>query len=494
MAEEKKAVEKGPGAGFSEADRAKARAWFKKAADCRERREYDYAIECYITGLGFWPEAVEEGHMPLHSLAVQRLQAGGKKPSMMESLKRSPLGRNPTQCMLNAEYLLAKDPHNASHLDALLKNANKAGLTRTVRWVTPLVFESLKRDKKPNKARFKAFRDALTESADRADQQGDAATACDLLEQAVASLEFLLSRMPGEEDLRQEQRDLSGKLAIVKGKYQEADSFRESLRDAEAQKILHDGERGRQAVESFEALVAAARKNYEEDPTDPRRVNALVQVLTRPETKPLEDEAIAVLMKAYTESRNYHFKQRADDIRLRQLRRQTRELAEQARASRSPEDEQQLRLAQMEELQTQLEIYRERVANYPTDLRLKYHFGKVLFNAGQFDEAIPVLQAAQDDPRSRADCQLMMGRAFLEKGNAAQAADVLKELLSTYELTDDLSKAAMYWLGRACHAAGRIEDARAAFGKLLRIDYNYAEGDARRRLDELNKRTGTSEE
>ena len=66
---------------FSEADKKKARLWFNKAEDCRDRREYDYAIECYITGLGFWPEAVEEGHMPLRFLAMQRQQAGGKKPA-----------------------------------------------------------------------------------------------------------------------------------------------------------------------------------------------------------------------------------------------------------------------------------------------------------------------------------------------------------------------------------------------------------------------------
>ena len=29
---------------FSDADKTRARQWFRKAADCRERREYDYAV------------------------------------------------------------------------------------------------------------------------------------------------------------------------------------------------------------------------------------------------------------------------------------------------------------------------------------------------------------------------------------------------------------------------------------------------------------------
>jgi tetratricopeptide (TPR) repeat protein len=142
----------------------------------------------------------------------------------------------------------------------------------------------------------------------------------------------------------------------------------------------------------------------------------------------------------------------------------------------------------MEESQTQLEVYRERVAKYPTDLRLKFLLGRVLFQAREFDEAIPILQAAQDDPRSRYQCRLMMGRAFLEKENYAQAVDVLKELLGAYELTDELSKEATYWLARAQEAGQQLEEAKATYRNLLRQDYNYAGGDARQRLEELNKR------
>jgi TolA-binding protein len=470
---------------FSEADKKKARAWFAKAADCRERRDYDYAIECYITGLTAWPEAVDEGHMPLSSLAVQRRQAGGSKPGMMEGLKRPMIGRNAKQCMLNAEYLLAKDPNSSSYLDGLLKNANKAGLLQTVKWITPAVFDSLRKDKKPNKGRFRAFRDILIEAAEKAEAQGDAPLACWLLEQAVNSVEYVLARLPGDEDLRNEQRDLAGRLAILKGKYQEAESFRESLHDADKQKVLHDTERLKQGEETYESLVAAARREYEANPGVPAKIFALVDVLARRETREAEAEAVKLLMDAHARSSNYNFKQKADDIRLRQLQRQARLLGQRANASGSAEDQQQYRLASMERSQVQLEVFRERVAQYPTDLRLKYLLGRALYEAREFDEAIPMLQAAQTDPRSRHQCQFLMGRAFFEKGSYAQAAAVLTELRDAYELTDDLSKDIMYWLARSLEADGRTEEARATYGRLLRQDYNYAQGDARKRLEAL---------
>ena len=147
----------------SEKDKAKARRWFEKARQERERRNYDYAIECYLTGLEFWPDAVEEGHKPLYSLAIQRQQSGGKKPGRLEALKRSTSGKDPIKAMLNAEYLLAKDPSNASYLDALFKNAAKAQLFDTFRWITPLVADSLRKDEKPNMSRFKMFRALLVD-------------------------------------------------------------------------------------------------------------------------------------------------------------------------------------------------------------------------------------------------------------------------------------------------------------------------------------------
>ena len=210
-----------------------------------------------------------------------------------------------------------------------------------------------------------------------------------------------------------------------------------------------------------------------------------MELLTRTERKKEEDEAVSLLMGAFEKARNYSLKLRADDIRLRQLARQAEVLEAQARQSGSEADQQQARLAAMEHRQVAIDVYRERVTEYPTDLRLKYRLGSVLFDAGEYDEAIPMLQAAQADPRSRVRGQLLMGRAFFEKGNHREAAEVLSDALKTYELTDDTSKQLLYWLGRASEAAGNTDEAKAAYGKLLRQDYNFLDGDARKRLDSL---------
>ena len=471
----------------SELDKKKARAWFKKAADLRERQNYDYAIESYVTGLGFWPDAIEEGYLPLWSLAVQRRQAGGKKPGMMETMKRSTSGKDHKQAMLNAIYLYSKDPTSDSYLDALLKNATKGRYVEVVKWAADKVLDSLRKEKKPSASRSRTYRESLIETAQFADDAGDPKTAVHCLDRAVQSVELLIARNPTEMSLKDLQRDLSGRLTISKGKYADGGDFRDSLQDGDAQRLLHDGERGKQGEETLQNLIDGTRTAWEAEPHMPLRINAYVDALLKTEQEPHELEAIRVLEQVAAEMSNYNFKMRADEVRLRQLGRASRAARQAAQASSDDGDKQQYRLVLMDEYQTRRDVYAERVQKYPTDLRMKYKYGEILFALQQYDEAIPVLQAAQGDPRSRTKCQKLIGQAFEAKGDHAQAADVLREALANHDREgDDTAKELLYNLGIALEGKGDIDEAIATYGKLLRMDYNYAGGDARRRLEALN--------
>lgn len=470
----------------SDADKSAARQWFKKASDCRQKREYDYAIECFLTGLNYWPDAVEEGHMPLRSLALQRAQAGGKKPSMMDALKKPMSAKDGKQAFLNSVWLLSWGPAEFSYAEGMLKNAAKLGLFEAVKFAAPIVLDTLKKETKPSASKFRTFREILIDCAHRAEQAGSTALVIWFYETAVASVEWLRARMPNDEELRQAQRDLSSRLTIMRGKYAENQNFRESIQDADQQKLLHDADRVKQGDQTLDALISAARKEVEANPTVPGKINALVDALLRRERPEEENEAIAILMKSYLSQNNYSFKSRADDIRLRQLTRRTRETLEQARTTGSDHDKQQARLAAMEQLEFELSMYKNRCENYPTDLRLKFKYGQALFKARRYDDAIPVLQQAQADPRSRVRCELLIGRCFLEKNTSQQAIEILKEALDGHETSgDEMHKELLWYLGQAYEAAGNFPEATTIYNKLLRLDYNYADGETRRRMEAL---------
>ena len=463
------------GPGFSEADIERARKWFQKGQELAAKKSFDYAIESYISGLAFWPEAVEEGHMPCRAAALFR---GPQKVSFSHSIMALRKSRDPKKAMLDAEMQLSKDPHNIGHMEAMFKNAAKASFEQTMLWIGEILADAADREEKPGLDRFATMRKLYEEMGDR-HVNTNPAMAIAAYERAVRALSRMLTLKPQDMAISTDLRDVAGKLTILKGKYSTADSFRESQHDSEAQRELHDKDRAFQTDERVEELIAAAEKRLEEDPNDRNRINELVNLLSRRENEKDEVRAIGMLVKAYKTSNDYRFKMRADDIRMAQLRRQ-------ARQNVADGDRHAVQHHLREQLRFELGVFKERTRQYPTDLRVRYQYGLRLFKAGRHDEAIPVLQEARNDPKIRSTCNLYIGRCFFEKGYHAQAIDILKEAARTHEPPDDdLGKDLLYRLGRAHEAAGQKEEALKIYGQIIQWDYNYRNGEVRKRIDDL---------
>lgn len=477
---------------FSNAEIKKARAWFENAESSRHKQSYDYAVESYVTGLGFWPEAVEEGLGPFKAAAIQRMQAGGKKPGMMETMRLSVTGKDAKKALHNALTLFGKDPTNPTYMDAVLANALKCGYLEMVKWIASWVLDSIRREKKKTD-RLSKLVDRLVEAGETAAYWNDHGRATAFYEDAVRVLEYGMARSAGDAALKDQHRDVAGKLTISKGKYATGDSFRDSIQDAESQQLLHDEGRSRQSASTGEAVVSAAREAHQANPDDAAALTRYIDLLSKHEDDDHENEAIEVLERLGSERNNYGLQVRADDLRMRQLRRH-RGAAEAAyRKQRSPETKQAYITVAKAHLKTELRVFKERARRYPTDMRIKYKYGQSLFTAKRYDDAIPILQEAQNEPRHRTDALLLIGRAFHESGAFSQAREVLREVLSQEQvLSEGHRKEIMYRLALALEANGEVELAKDEYGKLLRMDYNYAGGDARKRLDALNARTTAS--
>lgn len=458
-----------------------ARRCFQRGQELAQRKDYDYAIQMYINGLGFWPEAVEEGHKPCRAAALFR---GRQKVSFSEQMRFRIAGGDPVKALLAAESLLAKDPHNIAYMEAMLKAAVKGRLYATAMWIGEILADAADREPKPNPAHYVLLREAYEEIGDRCEDT-DLTLSIAATDRAVAALGRLKALNPTDMAISTDHRDVAGKLTIRKGKFQTAASFADSVDDAQSQRDLHDRDRVIQAEERLDELIAKARGDYEAEPNSLHAVNALVDLLCRRERSDEEAQAVAILLKAYEQSKNYRYKLRADDIRIRQHNRAVR-------AAEESGDREAILKARTERLRFELGVYRERIREYPTDLRMRHQYGIRLFKAGRYDDAIPVLQEARADPKNRFDCSLHVGRCFYEKGYYAQAIDTFRDALAGYEIPDDkLGKELHYWLGRACEADGRIEDALKVYGQLIQWDYNYRNGDVRKRIDDLKGRQKT---
>jgi len=463
-------------------DKARARPWFAKAKKLVDDRNYDYAIKCYLDALAVWPEAVEEGHQLLRACSAARMATGGKKPGLTDGVKHSMTHKDPLTAMLNAEWLLAHDPTNVTYMEGLFKNANKARCDDTAMWIGPILRNAAEQEKKPGPKRFALLKETYEELGDRAQARGEVDLAVEAYTRALEAITIQARIDPKDSSLPNIRRDLSTKLTILKGKYQTAESFTESVRDREGQAEIHDRDRMVQTSSRLAELIASAERDLAEHPGVPAKVLAVAELLCREEHEPNELRAIGLLVEHYKSSGEYRYKQQADDIRMRQLLRQFRQVRESG-------DRDAIRETRTEQLRFELKVYAERMQQYPTDQRMRFEYARRLFEGGRFDDAIPLLQIARADARNRSRCDLYLGRCFFEKGYHRQAADTLSRALAASETTDDQhAKALRYWLGRAQEAGGQAVEALQSYGQLLLMDYNYR--DVRARMDALSPRQG----
>jgi tetratricopeptide (TPR) repeat protein len=472
----KKPDEIAPKPTFSDEDIRKAREWFSRGQDMAGKKNYDYAVECYLQGLGFWPDAVEEGHKPCHAAALFR---GPRKVGFTDSMKVKS-ARDPKTAMLLAEAMLCKMARDVNYMEAVFRHAAKARFEATVLWIGEMLNDAAMREEKTNIARFELLTDIYEQLGD-ANTDSDPKLAITFLDRAVESLSKMRALKPQEMSLSMHLRDVAGKLTILKGKYSSANSFQDSIKDTEAQKEIHDHDRLVQSDERLDGLIANARAACEAEPGDRKSIMDLVELLCRREGEREEKEAISILVRAFKESNEYSFRMRAEDIRIRQLNRKRRELE-------SAGDKAAIEKHKKEQLKFELDVFKSRIRHYPTDMRLRYRYGELLFKAGLYDEAIPTLQEARNDPKYRHQCSLYIGRCFYKKTYHSQAADVFKEAIANYEIPDDATgKELHYWLGRTYEADGQIPDALKTYGQLIQWDYNYR--DVRKRIDELKSRS-----
>ncbi len=461
----------------SAADKAKADKWFQRGKELGGKRQFEYAIEYYVNGLEFWPDAVEEGCKPLHGCAVARRQTGGKKAGLKDTMTHSMTDKDARKALFNSFWLFGRDPENLSYIEGILNSASRLHADDTARWAAGVFQKALESAPKVSAKQLQSLATLLEELGDRAAERAEAAFAVEVYRSGVEVLDYWRRRFPKDDSVESAVKNLSTKMTILKGKYKDGEGYRDSVVDTEEQMEMHDEQRSVQSDDRVEQLVASAEAEFKKNPDNKSALRKYIDLLTRREQDEDEERAIEVLHAEFKRTDDYGWKSLADDIRMKQLGRAVR-LATKAG------DAGKLKEQRISKLRFELAVYKERGERYPTDNRIRFEYGVRNFQASRFDEAIPLFQAARSDPKNRAACGMYLGRCFFRKGYHDQAIAALEEAIETHTLNDDdVAKTMLYWLGRAQQASGEAAAAKKTYGKLLQMDYNY--GDVRARLDAL---------
>ncbi len=449
---------------------AKARAFFDKAGKVAETKNFDYAIDMYLQGLHYAPEALKEGHLPLAELALHRQGLDNKKPTMMERVKRL-RGKTPLEQMLNAEYLFTKDPDHIPYAEAMLKAALAGGYDKTADWIANVIFQAINASRNPPAQTYLLLKDAYK--------------TLEQFDKAIAALQRAVRLRPDDGELSDEYKNLSAELTMARGKYNTSADFRESIKDRESQEKLHAQASVIKTEDYRVKAVEDARKKIAQNSELPANIFELADALSGLETDQAENDAIALLENTYKTRSDFSFKRRASLLRIKQLKRKLKEAK--AALETNPGDAQAKALTEQLSAQLnsmELEHYRLCVQNYPTDIGAKYEYAIRLVRNEQYNEAIPLFQEAQKDPRRKIAALNKIGFCFSMKGWLADAIDVYTQAIDSHEIKGDaIGKELRYNLARAHEQQGDTDKALEIYRKIAQSDFTYK--DVSQRVDKL---------
>jgi tetratricopeptide (TPR) repeat protein len=451
-------------------DRAKAKVFFDRGKTVAGTGNYEYSIEMYFQGFQLDPDEIN-AHQELRDISLKRKASGGKSMGFLEAMKLKRPTSDDKVNMLNAEKLLGYDPGNTDHMQSLIQSAYRGGFWDTVLWVGPIFQKANADDKKPDFNKFIVLRD-IYKGLKRWRLAADAS-------------QYALMLKPNDMDLATELKNLGAMDTMTQAGYDKGGSFRDQIRDMNKQQMLMTGDKDFADLDAQQAIIHQAETEYKAEPNDPGKAMRLVEAYEKTEHPDFESKGVDLLQEWYDKTKQFRYRQRIGVIQMKQLNRMDR--GKRDALTKDPKNE-QLRKEYVdfkrEQLEFELKEYEAASDAYPTDMRWRFETGKRLYSLSRFQDAIPILQHARQDPKFRADAGQLLALSFFRAGFIDEADDTLATLIRDYPVQgDEKSKEMFYWRGVVLEQKGLKPEALQHFSKVAQWDFNYKDVQARiRRL------------
>lgn len=405
-------------------DPSKAARFFDRAKAVHESTNYEYAMTLWLQGMRMDPTSVSGLDSFLQSALAFASTAKRDKPTKEQAKNFG--GRGPLEKYLEELLIWGMKPGDVARAIRVVEAAAKLGLSEPGYWVGERALPMATRDK-PKKDQLLKLMEAFRKLG-----------AYDL---AVKAGEHALALDRSDANLDADVRNLSAQMTMSKGGYEQtgqAGGFRANVRDIEAQRRLEEETSIVRSQDAATRVVDAAKADYESRPSDPNAIARYARALTERGLPEDEKTAFELLMKAYKETSEFRFRQSAGDLRIRHARRKLSQIRK-SLAEKPDDAELAEKVAKANDafLKMEIEEYKLRVENYPTDLTLKYELGVRHFQLGQHEEAIALFQEAQGDPKARTRCLNYLGQSFLSLGWMDEAIDTLRRALDAVESKKD---------------------------------------------------------
>ena len=418
------------GAAPSPNDPKKAAVWFKKASECEKTRQYDYALTSYLSGLQLDLDNVEM-HKKLIQLGKTRKANGGKAGSGIfgESLHESRArGRRWRSSTPSSRWPRIRTTRPSGR--PRWKASGKAGAPNAAKWYGDQ-FLPMVRAKSAGSAKKAKLMTLMYHYE-----------ALEVFDMGRLAAEEALRMDPSNLELTTKVKNLAAQQVTKKGKYESAtedgSNFTNSIENFDKQKQMLRDNADVKSEEHIEQRIQRGPREVAEG-TDQHRPAAGARKRPAQEGSRRhrergrqasgrgvqEDDRVPA---PHPGRRHPHSPTAAEAARLpREARRPGPAARQEGR------DAGQIRRRREAGAVGRNQGIQERSAKYPTDRDMRFELGRRCLEAGQLDDAIDNLQAAESAPKLRIKALNLLGTAFIQKEWFEEAVDSFRRAIEAYE-------------------------------------------------------------
>lgn len=278
-------------------------------------------------------------------------------------------------------------------------------------------------------------------------------------------------------------KDAAARASMKQGGWNEAESYRDLLKDKEKAVSLEQQSRVQLSGESLEQQINETFALHE---AAPENVDLAKRLGVLHDQKNDLDGAVAWYQYAVdlTKRSDPGLVRKVTDLKMKQLERRICEheqyLAEHGSgAEQFAEKRTELEAAKRQRAEILIEDARKRLDRNPTDLQLRYELGEYLTESGRFREALPELQRARQNPNARLKAMNLLGQCYRQLGMLDLAARQLDDAARELTVMDAVKKEILYNLGAVYEQMGDSAKYIEAMKKIYEADYGYRDVAAR---------------
>lgn len=425
-----------------------------------QRGNFDYVVEITTTVL-----AQEPGCVPVRRLQRAALlrRAETKNKLMSKAMGSVTMAgfmfaskKDPAKAFENADKMLHADPSNVGALKAFGEAAKALGLLET----SAFAWESIRALQPKDHDTLVALANAYIDARMHKD--------------AVRVAEDLLKLRPQDGDALSLMRKASVAQTMDKGNWESQASFRNKLKDENLAVSLEQAAKVVTSAEMTEKLIDEAKDRLAQQPDNLNHFRTIIEGYRRIEDSALALEFVKKARLLPAAAGDATLEKLQGDLTILVIDKRVKALAAQSDAA--PEDaalKQAADAAREELAKAKLEDARTYVERYPNDYAARFTLGSLLYDGGDFQNAIANFQQALKSPKVRIASLGGMGKALKARKMFDLAVQQFQTAKSELPTMDDLKKDVIYQLAECYEGMGKREDAITEYKLIYSEDIGF---------------------